>query len=409
MGSRDFHKSDEEHLRYLEGSITRHLESGQITNEDASLIREFLEEMRATKHISLVRARKLNAHLISWRQFIGPYRENTMADLHSGIVKLQTHKRENGEKYEQNTQRDFVVFLKRFYLWLIENEYSTIPEKKIKAIKPPATNTMTKTAESLLTVDEVRAMLDACFTSRDRALLACLFEGAFRIGELGTLTWGQVKFTEWNCTINVKYKTQKPRFVPLVFSRGYMAQWRNDYPGKADPDSPVFLTRTGVSLSYAGVSKQIRDIAERAGIKKHITPHLFRHSRVTAMIREGFNDSVIKRICWGNINTNMFSTYAHLTDSDIEQEIAEHAGIAQKNVVKRSEALDPLQCHRCYTVNPPTSSFCSTCGSALTEDVANHLQESVSEIESDPRFQVAIRKALTEMGIPVPHMPDPVS
>lgn len=399
MEARSFHKSDEEHRRYLEGSIRRHLESGQITSDDAGLIREFLEEIRATKHISLVRARKLNAHLISWRKFIGPYRENTITDLYAGIDRLKLHNQANGEKYEQNTQRDFVVFLKRFYLWMIENGYSSLKEKKIKAIKPPATNTMTKTAEGLLSEEEIRAMLEACMTSRDRALLACLYEGGFRIGELGNLTWGQVKFTDWNITFNVNDKTGKPRFVPLVFSRGYLAQWRNDYPGIASPDSPVFLTRRGEPLSYAGIAKQIRDIALRAGITKHITPHLFRHSRITAMIRNGYNESVIKKIFWGNINTPMFITYAHLTDSDIEKEIAEHAGIEQKTITHRSEALDPRQCNRCHTVNPPTASFCSSCGGPLTEEVADVLQDTIRDLESDPRFAEAVRKALNVMGI----------
>lgn len=367
-----FHKSDEEHRRYLDGSIKKHLEAGRLIEDDANLIREFLEEIRATKQISLVRARKLNAHLISWRQFIGPFRQNSATDLYAGLDKLKSHIKDDGKPYEQNTQRDFVLFIKRFYLWMIENGYSSIPEKKIRAIKPPATNTMTKTAEGLLSEDEIRAMLEACMNSRDRALIAALYEGGFRIGELGNLKWKQVKFTDWNVTINVNEKTGKPRFVPLVFARGYLAQWKIDYPGALDPDSHVFLTRTGEPLGYEATAKQIRDIATRAGIEKRITPHLFRHSRITEMIRDGFNESVIKRICWGNINTPMFNTYAHLTDQDIEREIAEHAGIEQKSMRKKSDALEPKQCPKCYCVNSPTHNFCATCGysfeSGLSEE-----------------------------------------
>ena len=40
---------------------------------------------------------------------------------------------------------------------------------------------MTKTAEMMLTEDEVRAMINACMNSRNRALIATLYEGGFRI------------------------------------------------------------------------------------------------------------------------------------------------------------------------------------------------------------------------------------
>ncbi len=380
-----FHKSDEEHRRYLDNSLKNHLESGRLVQDDVNLIREFLEEARATNQITLVRVRKLNAHLISWRQFIKPFRENTASDLYAGLDRLKSHIREDGKPYAQNTQRDFVLFLKRFYLWMIDNGYSSIPEKKIKAIKPPATNTMTKTAEGLLSEEDIRAMIEACFSSRDRALIACLYEGGFRIGELGNLRWQQVKFTDWNVTVNVNDKTNKPRFVPLVFSRAYLAQWKTDYPGKPESDGYVFLTQNGQPLTYAGVAKQIRDIARRAGIEKHITPHLFRHSRITEMIRGDYNESVIKKVCWGNINTPMFSTYAHLTDSDIEREIAQKAGIERKNIKKRSDALEPRQCPKCYTINAPTHNFCSTCGFSFEdglseEDIIRNLLKDNPEL-----------------------------
>ena len=39
-------------------------------------------------------------------------------------------------------------------------------------------------------------MIDACQTSRDRALIAMLYDGGFRLKELATLSWGDVKFDE---------------------------------------------------------------------------------------------------------------------------------------------------------------------------------------------------------------------
>ena len=54
------------------------------------------------------------------------------------------------------------------------------------------------------------------------------------------------------------------------------------------------------------------------GISHPITPHTFRHSRITPLIQEGVNESVIKLMMWGNLSTDMFRTYAHLTNADID-------------------------------------------------------------------------------------------
>ena len=122
-------------------------------------------------------------------------------------------------------------------------------------------------------------------------------------------------------------------------ARSYLASWRNDYPLPVSPESYVFLTNKKAPLGYAGVAKQLRIIAGRAGVKKHITPHLFRHSRATHLIRQGYGEAIIKKLLWGNLDTEMFSVYLHLTDSDVERVVAEKAGIAPR--VQRSKALSP--------------------------------------------------------------------
>ncbi len=73
---------------------------------------------------------------------------------------------------------------------MIENEYLDLPEKKIRRIKSPPRDTMTKRAADLLTPKEIQTLLDACIWSRDRALLMTLYEGGFRVGEIAQLTWG---------------------------------------------------------------------------------------------------------------------------------------------------------------------------------------------------------------------------
>jgi len=337
-----------------------------ITLRDAQLIREFIAERQSCVGISVGRSNKLVFTLLGWRRFIGEFSENTIADLYAGIPALKNAASCRGKPFKQNTISDYVAILKQFYLWLIENEYSFISEKKLRKLQTPRKNPMTKTASSLLTPNEVRAIIKVCHRSVDRALITLLYEGGFRVGEIGTMKWGDLKFDQYGIIVNVNFKTGIPRYVRIIMGKEYLAQWRHDYPGVADGDSLVFLNRNGQPLTHAMVSKQLTRLADRAGVTKHITPHLFRHSRITHLIQEGVSESVIKLMMWGTINSKMFQTYAHLTGSDIDSELLRAYGIAADEQKGKELRLEPRQCAHCQTINSPVANYCVVCGHSFT-------------------------------------------
>jgi site-specific recombinase XerD len=391
-----FHPADATLIKYSGNVLLRAIEEKRITDDDSQLIREFVAEISATRHISAGRAFKLHYTLVNLREYLGPFRQNTVADIYTAVDRVRNATNPNGTaRYKQNSISDFVRFLKRFYLWMCENHYTIIDEKKVLKIRPPSYDLMTKTPEMLLTEEEVKAMIESCQNSRDRAIISALYEGGFRIGEMGTLRWKDVKFTDWNATITTSFKTGKNRTVPLVMARAYIASWRNDYPLPVTPEAFVFLTNKKAPLGYAGVAKQLRVIAKRAGITKHITPHIFRHSRATILIRQGYGEAIVKKLLWGNLNSKMFSTYLHLVDSDVERVIAEKAGIITKE--QRSKTLEARQCPRCFTVNGPTRGLCDTCGCELTEEAANKIMQAKTQGELQPEFQALMDRFKGEL------------
>ncbi|MGA9141260.1 MAG: site-specific integrase [Methanocella sp.] len=384
-----FHATDTMHDNRREREVSSAVKDQKITEDDAVLIREFISEVIATRHIVPKRAYKLAYVLVGWRRYIGPFRANTIGDIYQGIEKFHR------AGFKTNTLTDYDKFLKRFYLWMIENKYSSISEVKIRKISVDRVDSMTKTAEDLISEDQVKQMIDACQNSKDRALISMLNEGAFRVGELGNLTWGQVKFSEYNITVNVDDKTGKPRMVPLYKSIPYISAWRQDYPADVTSETYVFITRQGRQMQYQGLVKQLNKIAERAGIEKHLTPHTFRHSTITRMIKEGVSESVIKLMCWGTVETDQFKTYAHLTAVDIEKEMAAYSGVVTPEQRQKSKTLEPRQCPRCYAINTPDQEYCGKCGLPLT-DLATGNQDGLmkflyAEASTNPQVAEAIR------------------
>jgi len=63
-------------------SISKALQCGQIVDQDAALIREYISEYQATKHVKDHRALKTTYDLVNWRRFIKkPYTEGIKEDL----------------------------------------------------------------------------------------------------------------------------------------------------------------------------------------------------------------------------------------------------------------------------------------------------------------------------------------
>lgn len=361
---------------YADNSIQRAISRKRLTAKDAELIRAFTSELQATDGISVSRANKITYTLVGWRRFLTkPFNSCAIADIHLAIPALKAGKSTTGRGYKSNTISDFLKILKQFFTWMIKNKHSKIPIEKIQDLRAPGRDPMTTTAGDLLTPDEVEQMINSCKRDVDRAMLWTLYEGAFRIGEIGLMKWGDLKFDNHGVIVNVSFKTDKPRYVRLMMAKEYLARWRASYPGTPEGAALVFVNRNGEPFTHAQVRKQIRVIADRAGIKKRVNPHVFRHSRITHLIRQGAPESVVKAVCWGSQESRMLKTYLHLTGQDIDNEMLKLYGIEVPKK-KAERGLKPIQCPHCKIVNSPLNSFCASCGRSLTEEAGDEEEEA---------------------------------
>jgi integrase len=183
-------------FEYGDASIQKAIEKNQLTYEDSKLILEFVDELFALKGISLGRRNKLIFSLVFWRKFLPDYRETTFANLTHAISNVRVAKNQKGEKYKQNTLHDNIVLIKRFFKWLIENQYShsSITFEGVAKITPPSVKRVTKSPKDILTMKEIRLLIKNAGTTQFRALICMIYEGGFRAKEIGTLTWNQITF-----------------------------------------------------------------------------------------------------------------------------------------------------------------------------------------------------------------------
>lgn len=370
------------------------IERGDITQDDRDLINEYIhgKQAKGSKKgtISPTRINNITSALIVFRKYMPvPYRDAQVKDIYSGLVAFKDGKTSKGKAYSHNTVYNRITNLKPFVLWLIDSGYSVMSSLSDKEIKKVKKNILdisgggqdrdTVQPDELYTEEELQRLIAACRTSRDRALIIVMYESGARIGEIARLAWKDCIFDRYGVKLYISdQKTKKKRYSRLTLSTEYLATWKRDSPDSS-PDAPVFVRirrrlESGVESEDVYVNDPITRITVKSllqrlkratGIDKAIRPHMFRHTRVTDMIKANYQESAIKKSLWGNLSTPMFSTYVNLSEQDIDDEFLERAGV--EVVEETPSGMRPVSCGECNTTNMPGNDFCYRCGVGLSE------------------------------------------
>lgn len=182
----------------------------------------------------------------------------------------------------------------------------------------------------VLTVEEIDTIIATIDLSkkegqRNRAILETLYSCGLRVSELCNLKLSDLYFDEG--FIKVEGKGSKQRLVPI--SPRAIREIRNWLPdrnlGKVKQgfEDYVFLARWGNGISRIMVFHLIKELAEKAGITKNISPHTFRHSFATHLLEGGANLRAIQCMM-GHESIATTEIYTHIDRNRLRSEIIEH-------------------------------------------------------------------------------------
>jgi len=186
-----------------------------------------------------------------------------------------------------------------------------------------------------LTQEQVQQIISACTRARDRFLLTLLYETGMRIGQALGLRHGDIKIEDGKIQIvprsdntnGARAKTRRSYTIPvdaapLQLYTDYLIEDLNALEVDCLPDY-VFINlwegEIGHPMSYETVMSLMRRIWKKTGIP--VTPHMFRHTRATAWIRDDKLplSTVSPLLGHANIQTT-HDLYVHLTPEDLRKE-----------------------------------------------------------------------------------------
>jgi integrase/recombinase XerD len=294
----------------------------------------------------------------------------TRTDIEGYILSMRKSKK------KKITQKKDIINTRAFFKWLKpENDF--FDNIKIKREKPD------NSKKEYVNAGDVKAMLPHCINQRDRVLLLLMWESGARLGELLSINVRDVKPQKYGVTVTVTGKTGK-RDILIIDAVPDIQNWLNIYnpPSKDEPLFPV-IGRSGKGrIKERGAQNVITQLAKKAGLKKRIYCHSFRHGRLTELSKLGLSEMMLRHYAGWTADSDMPATYLHTTQEDIFNRLLKIKGIVTEEESQETvNALSARKCPRCQTENAFDAKYCKNCSMILDHVTAMNLEKDKVDID----------------------------
>jgi integrase/recombinase XerD len=213
-----------------------------------------------------------------------------------------------------SSQARIISGIRTFYKYCFLEDISSVdPTTLLEAPK------LKRALPDVLSFDEIEniiAQIDVSTAegTRNKAILETMYSCGLRVSELVNLKLSQLYLDVG--FIRVFGKGNKERLIPIGSSaikyiNIYRSTVRVHQPIKPGEEDIVFLNRRGKRLTRVMIFLIIKDLVKKAGIKKNISPHTFRHSFATHLVEGGADLRAVQEML-GHESITTTEIYTHL-------------------------------------------------------------------------------------------------
>lgn len=206
-----------------------------------------------------------------------------------------------------NSRRHRISALKLFYKYTIRQPL------KFKHIEYPRSE---QHLPHPLSRDEVIRLFAVCDNIKHKAILSLLFMCGLRVGEVLNIKFEDIDRS--NMVIHIKLaKGKKDRIVPM---NKEMLKLFEKYYRQYKPNVYLFNGQFGGKYSERSINLFIKQLGEKAGIKKRLYAHIGRHTCFSNMLSNGIEMAIIQKVA-GHKSIKTTQLYAKVTSNIIQNTI----------------------------------------------------------------------------------------
>lgn len=223
-----------------------------------------------------------------------------------------------------SSQARILSGIKKFYTYLLQEKI--VEENPTILISSPSIG---RHLPDVLSYDEICSMIDTIdlsqqFGHRNKAILEIMYACGLRVSEVISLKISDIYVNDE--FIRIFGKGEKERLIPISQATIktlylYIEGERKHMPIKPRHTDTVFINRRGSGLSRQMVFLIIKDLAEKAGIKKNIGPHTIRHSFATHLLEGGADLRAVQQML-GHSSISTTEIYTHISDKYLREVIS---------------------------------------------------------------------------------------
>jgi integrase len=369
-----------------------------LSENNKNIILEFDRYCFLREELSIARRCKLMNTLYNFVvQYLNKDLEKaTIEDIEKSVEKIRER-----EDYSIWTKQSYKSIVKKFYKWLklLRNNKKAyqVPSKKyppivgwinsyVKKKKKP------KLKESeILTEGDVAKLIEYSTHPRTRALVFMLYETGARIGEIGNLRVNDLVKTDYGYLVHLKGKTGE-RTPEIINAVPALTGWLEIHPLANDikkgKNVPLWVNLNGKGagkhMNYGSIRMLIKRLAKRAGLKKRIYQHLFRHSRVThVLVNNLMSEQQCKKYFGWTPSSDQLDTYSHLQTKDANDAYKRSLGLIKEDENKKVDRFKLKECKICGEKNEYSNIYCKRCNNAL--DILTAQKDAVKRRETQER------------------------
>ena len=226
-------------------------------------------------------------------------------------------------KFSERSQARWISSIKAFFKYLVDDEVRT--DNPATLIEGPKLGLYLPDTLSFEDVNRIIKAIDLStdLGKRNQCMIEVLYGCGLRVSELIDLKISNINFKE--SYLKVDGKGDKSRFVPLAtytstLIKDYIREVRSKYKINKKCEDILFLNSRGSAMSRVIVFIIIKELTEKAGINKKISPHTFRHSFATHLLQNGADLRYIQEML-GHSSISTTEIYTHLKNEELRDVI----------------------------------------------------------------------------------------
>jgi integrase/recombinase XerD len=212
------------------------------------------------------------------------------------------------------TQARILSGIRSFYKYLLLTDQITKDPSEL--IESPKIGRKLPEVLSTGDIDRMQEAIDLSKPEghRNKAIIETLYSCGLRVSELTSLRISNLYFREG--FIRVTGKGSKERLIPIGEKaireiNLYLEQRKLQSNILPQAGNILFLNRRGNKLTRVMIFTIVKDLAEKAGIRKSISPHTFRHSFASHLIDGGADLRAVQEML-GHESIITTEIYTHL-------------------------------------------------------------------------------------------------